>query len=44
MEKDPRQYIKLAMLPEYKPVVGAIKVKLAAKMEEVRAKDLSRQK
>ena len=40
MKADPKQYINLAKKPEYMPVVEAFKVKLAAKLKEVRTNDL----
>lgn len=43
MQKDPKQYTNLAEMPEYKSVVDAFKLKLAAKLDEVRTNDLGRE-
>lgn len=40
MKEDPRQYTNLAEKPEYAEVVNSFKMKLAAKLKEVRANDL----
>lgn len=40
MQKDPKQYTNLAVNPDYKNVVERFKVKLAAKMKDVRNNDL----
>jgi len=42
MQKDPKQYTNLAEMPEYKSVVDAFQLKLAAKLDEVRTNDLGR--
>ncbi len=40
MEEDPKQFTNLAEKPEYQDVVGEFKVKMAAKLKEVRTNDL----
>jgi len=40
VKNDPKQYTNLALLPKYKRVVDAFKVKFAAKMKAIRTNDL----
>jgi iduronate 2-sulfatase len=42
MVADPKQYTNLAKRPEQRAVVDAFKAKLAARLHEIRASDLSR--
>ncbi|MDT0552676.1 sulfatase [Urechidicola vernalis] len=42
MEKDPKQYMNLAMLPEYQKTVQKFQKKLKKKLQEVRTNDLEK--